>query len=281
MLTVIGTVPMPEAIYSGEAYFEGDSLKINGVVLPVERGTTALIAAALRVLNFYGTEKIYCLLAGDNSGSGSNRLLQEGVNYLAHSNPNTVVMHYMFVLIKYGDILKNTVNKLKSKPFMIADAGGMYMAKASGIAHIFDLFTPDFGELAFLADPKALHPMYTAPDFYSLSVEDLVNRAESLGNIPTGLLVKGKKDFVFYGGKLMNKVDTPVINAMEAIGGTGDTLTGIASALHYLKVSNFAFKASLLNRLVGQETRCTPRTQIAEFIKNLDLSLLAKAGVEL
>ena len=46
-------------------------------------------------------------------------------------------------------------------PIMVADAGFMYVAKMSGYADAYDLFTPDLGELAFLADEKAPHPFYT------------------------------------------------------------------------------------------------------------------------
>jgi len=44
---------------------------------------------------------------------------------------------------------------------LIADAGFMYAAKMSGQASKYDLFTPDVGELAFLADEEAPHLFYT------------------------------------------------------------------------------------------------------------------------
>jgi ADP-dependent NAD(P)H-hydrate dehydratase / NAD(P)H-hydrate epimerase len=37
----------------------------------------------------------------------------------------------------------------------------MYAAKMSGQAPSYDVFTPDMGELAFLADESAPHPFYT------------------------------------------------------------------------------------------------------------------------
>ncbi|PKM82751.1 MAG: sugar kinase [Firmicutes bacterium HGW-Firmicutes-14] len=280
MLAVIGTVPMPEGIYEGEASFEGSSIKLNGVLLPAGMGTMASAAAALRVLQHFGSERVYCLLAGDRSGQGSSMLLEKAVHYLPCSGSDTIVLHYMFVLIKYGEVIRNTLDKMKSKPYLIADAGGMYLAKAAGIAGVFDLFTPDSGEMAFLADPKALHPMYTSPRFFSLPIPDLAESALKHGNAPDNLLVKGRTDFIFAGGKLNKTVGSPVITAMEVIGGTGDTVTGIVAALQHLGIKDFSYKAALLNRLTGQKTGCTPRTRIGEFIGNLDPALLEKAGVE-
>jgi len=53
------------------------------------------------------------------------------------------------------------IQGLAEKPVLIADAGFMYAAKMSGQAELYDLFTPDIGELAFLADEAAPHPFYT------------------------------------------------------------------------------------------------------------------------
>ncbi|MFO7970579.1 MAG: sugar kinase, partial [Desulfobacterales bacterium] len=47
------------------------------------------------------------------------------------------------------------------RPTLIADAGFMYAAKMSGLSEAYELFTPDAGELAFLADEEAPHPFYT------------------------------------------------------------------------------------------------------------------------
>jgi ADP-dependent NAD(P)H-hydrate dehydratase / NAD(P)H-hydrate epimerase len=50
---------------------------------------------------------------------------------------------------------------MNRRPILIADAGFMYAAKMSGQAACYDFFTPDVGELAFLADEMAPHPFYT------------------------------------------------------------------------------------------------------------------------
>ncbi len=282
MLTVIGTVPLPEKIYMGEADFKGSSLKVDSTLIPVERGTGALIAAVLKVFAQFGDEKPYCLLAGDSlSGAGSSRLLEETVRFLPKSNCETVVLHYMFVMLKYGPLISDSLAKMPSKPYVIADAGGMYIAKAGGIANACDVFTPDHAELAFLADSKAAHPMYTKPEFLFYFDETLVRMAREAGNIPQTLVVKGKTDSIFTGESLSNQVNEPSIQAMEAIGGTGDTVTGILAALQHLKVKDGIYKSLVLNRLIGKKINCTPRTQINEFIKHLDLSLLREVGISL
>lgn len=85
---------------------------------------------------------------------------------------------------------------------LVADAGFMYVAKMSGYADAYDLFTPDAGELAFLADEKAPHPFYTR-GFLLASEDDvpeLAARAYRHGNAARFLLVKGKTDHLIRGG---------------------------------------------------------------------------------
>ena len=55
------------------------------------------------------------------------------------------------------------------KPTLVADAGFMYVAKMSGYADAYDLFTPEAGELAILADEKAPHPFYTCLLYTSIA----------------------------------------------------------------------------------------------------------------
>jgi NAD(P)H-hydrate repair Nnr-like enzyme with NAD(P)H-hydrate dehydratase domain len=56
---------------------------------------------------------------------------------------------------------------------------------------------------------------------------------------------------------------------MEAIGGTGDTITGMISGFRYRRDALPEYKALILNRLIGQRINCTPATQIGEFIKTI------------
>ncbi|MFN2359334.1 MAG: sugar kinase, partial [Desulfotignum sp.] len=69
----------------------------------------------------------------------------------------------------------------------------MYAAKMSGAASFYDLFTPDAGELAFLADETAPHPFYTRGFILHTDnpVSELVCRAYAHDNAAQYLLVKG------------------------------------------------------------------------------------------
>lgn len=99
----------------------------------------------------------------------------------------------------------------------------MYVAKMSGYADAYDLFTPDLGELAFLADETAPHPFYTR-GFLLAEEKDLpalMRRAQAHGNCPPNLIVKGRTDHIVCNGMLAATVDTPSVEAMECIGGTG------------------------------------------------------------
>lgn len=282
MLTIIGTVPLPEKLYTGEAHFVDGAIKVGDCNIPIERGTGALIAAALRIMEQYGSQKPYCILAGDrSSGTGSRLLLEETVRFLPCGGAETVVLHYMFILLKYGAVFAEAVKQMQVKPYLIADAGGMYMAKASGIAGLFDIFTPDRGELAFLADAKAAHPMYTNTEYLAGDNQALIDTARQHHNIPRTVIVKGRSDAVFEDGQLTLTVTEPSVASMEAMGGTGDTVTGMVAAFRYLQAGNSIYNALLLNRLAGQRLGCTPRTRIGEFIKHLDLSYLTKVGVSL
>ena len=65
---------------------------------------------------------------------------------------------------------------------LIADAGFMYVAKMSGAAPLYDLFTPDVGELAFLADEDAPAPLlHRGFILHEDNSPDLIARAYSSG----------------------------------------------------------------------------------------------------
>jgi hypothetical protein len=74
---------------------------------------------------------------------------------------NVLVFHYLFPDVDWHGKIIIALEKISPRPILIADAGFMYVAKMSGQASLYDLFTPDVGELAFLADEEAPHPFYT------------------------------------------------------------------------------------------------------------------------
>ena len=125
------------------------------------------------------------------------------------------------------------IEAMARRPILIADAGFMYVAKMSGQAGQYDLFTPDVGELAFLADEEAPHPFYTRGFILHEDnpVPDLISRAYTFDNAAKYLLVKGRIDYVACREGVLATVSEPSLEVLEPIGGTGDTITGIAAAL--------------------------------------------------
>ena len=83
------------------------------------------------------------------------------------------------------------------------------------------------------ADELAPHPFYTRNFLLADEdqAEDLIARAYASQNAARHMLVKGKTDRYAHNGMVAARVDAPDVPMMEPIGGTGDTLTGIASAL--------------------------------------------------
>jgi NAD(P)H-hydrate repair Nnr-like enzyme with NAD(P)H-hydrate dehydratase domain len=153
----------------------------------------------------------------------------------------------------------------------------MYAAKMSGAAEDYDLFTPDAGELAFLADEEAPHPFYTRGFILheEQNIPDLIRRAYEHRNAARCLLVKGRIDYVAGPQGVIANVDSPAEEALEPIGGTGDTLTGIVSALicGEFEIDRAALLAAKINRIAGRLASPTPMTQVLEIIAQIPKSL--------
>jgi hypothetical protein len=279
MLAVVGTVPNPElGVLTGPAELVNGTLLVDGRSVEINRGTPALIAAALSAGRAGGDEGVFAFLVGDiGTGQGSRKLYQ----YLADNLPtlsfSAMAFHYLQPEVDGHGRVFLAVMEMSPRPLLIADAGFMYAAKMSGQASSYDLFTPDTGELAFLADPEAPHPFYTRG--FILHQEDqvprLIARAYAHGNAARNLLVKGRQDYLVIGSENVLMLDGPSHPAMEAIGGTGDTLTGMAAALAAagMEVGWAARTAALANRLAGSMTKPTPATQISELIARLPEAL--------
>jgi len=196
---------------------------------------------------------------------------------LKKNSIRVLALHYLMPNILYHKRLMARIQKCVPKPILIADAGAMYVAKAAGQAPQYDLFTPDLGELAYLADDKASHPAYTRGFICRLEEEvpTLIKRAYQYNNAATYLCVKGCTDYMCYKGEIIKHVDHPDVEVLEAIGGTGDTLSGIATALIYKDVSidQACFLAALANRWAGKLTDPTPATQIGEILQQIPAAL--------
>jgi NAD(P)H-hydrate repair Nnr-like enzyme with NAD(P)H-hydrate dehydratase domain len=84
-------------------------------------------------------------------------------------------------------------------------------------------------------------------------------------------LVKGPIDYVIGNGEILDTIAEPVIPALEAIGGTGDTITGMISAFAYaeLELHEAAIIAAKANRMAGRFARATPATRVWHIISQL------------
>jgi NAD(P)H-hydrate repair Nnr-like enzyme with NAD(P)H-hydrate dehydratase domain len=231
MLAVVGTVPdrdFPLAV--GEVSFEEGEISIAGKRVPINRGTPALLAAAIKTGETLGGFALFAYLVGDiGLGDGSRRLYAYIRDHLGENDPCAIAFHYVQPDVEWHDRILYVVDMMDRRPVLIADAGFMYAAKMSGRSPAYDLFNPDSGELAFLADEAAPHPFYTRGFILHEEnrVPEQIARAYAHHNAPRYLLVKGRRDYLAYREGILATIESP----MEAIGGTGDTLTGIVAAL--------------------------------------------------
>ncbi|MBM9520334.1 sugar kinase [Desulforhopalus vacuolatus] len=279
MPAIVGTVPDDAfPLVSGKVRLKGDVLEIQGLDVPVNRGTPALAAAVLKACEVLGNCEVTGFLVGDiGLGKGSRKLYSHLVDHLPAMEIHTLAFHYLQPDVDWHNRIVFAVEAMAKKPLMIADAGFMYAAKMSGQAGFYDLFTPDAGELAFLADETAPHPFYTRGFILhdENRAEDLIQRAYFHNNGATCLLVKGKSDHVANEKGILATVDSPEVEAMEAIGGTGDTLTGIVTALvdSGMAVPLAAEIAAKTNRLAGFYANPTPASSIVEIIHQIPRAL--------
>lgn len=276
MIVLVGTVPYETGVYVGHARIENDYLNIENVRLPIERGTAAMAASCAQVCGFYGLPMPLCIFGGDVSdGKGTDLMFQEVNNNLEKYTPDIITIHYLFPKIAYGAPFISKINSLPKKPQIIADAGGMYLMKTIGQSSLCDVYTPDEGELLFLADEFAAHPLYVRSDLLNkvTDIDSLVKTAYQNKDTAGTLVIKGATDYIYRDSIRVKECNVPNIPAMEAIGGTGDTITGMLSGFRYQGDENSDYKALVVNRLIGKRINCTPTTQISEFIRVIPLVL--------
>ena len=242
------------------------------------RGTPALLASAVKVGEIMGQPEVFGFLVGDTGlGDGSRRLYKYLCQHLEQSNFDTLAFHYLQPYVGWHNRVLSAVNKMTRKPILIADAGFMYVAKMSGHSAAYDLFTPDIGELAFLADESAPHPFYTRGFLLHEEnrVPDFITRPYTHKNAAHYLLVKGRTDYLANKEGVQGVIDHPLEDAMEAIGGTGDTLTGIVAALTAtgMDIPEASLTAAKVNRLAGVYAHPTPATQVQDIIQYIPEAL--------
>ncbi len=276
---VVGTVPEESAgLMEGACTLSGDTLRVGLLELPVRRGTPALLAACCAATVALGIAPPQALLAGDaGRGHGSGRAYAHLSAHLPQLAPRGLTFHYLFPDLAGHDRVFLAAQALPRRPLLVADAGFMYAAKMSGQAREYDLFTPDAGELAFLADEMAPHPFYTRGFLLAEGEQApaLARRAWDSGGAARTLLIKGETDLVVHGGEVEREIPGPRTPAMEAIGGTGDTLTGMVTALLMAgrDMTSACATAALANRLLGQLAQPTPATQVAELMAHIPAAL--------
>jgi len=273
MMLIAGAVPvkdMPLAI--GQVTAEGDWLVVDGKRIPCTQGTGAMVSAALTTTDYLGLDAPYALLVGDiGEGRGSRQLYQYLIDHIAELAPAVLALHYWLPDMAQTRKLCSAIGKCEKRPTMIADAASMYSAKAAGLAEAFDIFTPDATEIAFLADPEATHPAYIARHLFETDVShaaDLARTAYKNHGAARLLLVKGATDYVIRDGEILATITEPDVPMLEPIGGTGDTITGLVSALTYaeLELHEAAIIAARTNRMAGKYAQVTPATKVRQVI---------------
>ena len=276
MMLIAGTVPVNDMpLIQGRVEREKEYLSVEGYNLPCTQGTMAMVSAALTTTSYLGLEPPRVLLAGDTgTGKGSRLLYQYLIEHVCELAPGVLVLHYALPIITLMQRLYTAIEKCRPRPVLIADAGFMYAAKAAGIAPGFDVFTPDPSELAFLADPEAVHPAYISRHLFEdafTRVPELIKRAYACGGAARYLLVKGAVDYIVKEGVIVATIAEPDVPVMECIGGTGDTITGMVAAFASgeLDLDQAAILSARANRVAGQMADLTPAARVATIIDRL------------
>ena len=289
MWILAGTLPdpdvplrAPQASAAPSASVENDRLVLrDGRAGPVERGTAALAATWVAACGALGLPPPELALAGDTgSGEGSRALYAMLAARLAAWRPQGLFFHYFFPDVDGHNRVLMAAQAIEPRPLLMADAGFMYVAKMSGYAAEYDLFTPDAGELAFLADEKAPHPFYTRGFLLQNDhdIPPLLERLRANGQYPKCLLIKGRTDYIVENGAIVASVNAPSEPAMECIGGTGDIVAGLtaAFAMYGLTPGRAALTAARAARLLARRCRPQPDTRADELIRALPGTLSAE-----
>ena len=273
MMLIAGTIPikgMP--LTTGTVRGEDDFLVINGYRIPCAQGTGAMISAALATTNYLNLDRPQVVVAGDvGQGEGSRLIYDYLIRRLPELSPEVLALHYILPDMTLMRKVCQSVNKCHRKPIMIADASSMYTAKAAGLAAEFNIFTPDATEIAFLADPEATHPAYVARHLFDTDITQaprLAQAAYQNNSAAKLLLVKGAIDYIISDSNIVATVTEPDVPVLEAIGGTGDTVTGLVAAFAYagLEPHEAAIIAARVNRTAGKFAQATPATRVRQII---------------
>ncbi|MDZ4654976.1 MAG: NAD(P)H-hydrate dehydratase [Coriobacteriia bacterium] len=275
-LLVVATYPVSGGpLLSGSVRREEGVLYVDGTPIPVSQGTSAMLGAACAVSDYLGTPAPHALIAGDiGRGDGTRAVYTRLADVVTQVRPSVIAFHYMQPVMALMRQAVCDIGVAAPDALLVADAGGMYAAKAAGIAGRFELMTPDVGEVGFLADSQATHPAYVSHYLFGTDEFDppeLVRLAAERGGSARVLLVKGKTDHISLWGDVAGTVETPHVPALEAIGGTGDTITGLAAGFMAagFPTVDAALCASRANRHAGAAIRATPAMRADDLVAAL------------
>lgn len=280
MLLICGTIPQADAtLVMGEVSFDGSRLAVGDTEIPCTQGTAALASAACVVARHCGSASPHAVFAGDTgSGKGSRLLYDYLSKNLPQLSPDILLMHYILPVMGLMKQVCAAADKCGKKPVMMADASSMYAAKAAGLAGQFDIFTPDLSEMEFLADPDAIHPAYISRHLFRADIacaDDLIAAAFRQKSMAKTVVIKGATDHVIQEGKEKFTLSEPDLPALEAIGGTGDTISGMIGAFVDAGLTHLdaAMKALKANRKAGQLVQAKPATKVREIIAAIPRAL--------
>lgn len=267
-LLVVATIPTAAGhVVCGEvARDETGRLTVDGSPLDACQGSSAMLGAALAVTSYLGVEPPVALLGGDlGRGEGTRAVYARLRHEVEERKPDVLAFHYLQPIMA---LMRDAIEWLgplvaAGDVRLVADAGGMYAAKSAGLASHFDLMTPDVGEVGFLADERATHPAYVSnylfgtEGFDPIEFARLAHERGGSGNV---LLIKGSTDHIAEKGVVRVSVSEPCVPELEAIGGTGDTITGLASAFMGAGFPTLeaAVCAARANRTAGAEMGARP-----------------------
>ena len=276
-LLVIATYPVAGGpVLEGEVSLEPDgTLAIAGQRIPASQGTSAMLGAACQVASHLGIPAPHALVAGDiGRGEGTREVYAALPAVAARLQPQVIAFHYMQPIMALMRHALEQLAEVAPNAALMADAGGMYAAKAAGLAPHFELMTPDVGEVGFLADPEVTHPAYVSHYLFGTNGFDpveLARKAHETGGSSKVLLIKGVRDHIASAGEVVEVVEEPCVPELEAIGGTGDTITGLAAAFMaagYPTV-DAAVTASRSNRAAGAAMGARPDHRAADLVREL------------
>jgi hypothetical protein len=276
MLVICGALPIKDSpLIVARPKLQNGFLALGTLQVPCTMGTAAMVSTAIIACEYLGVEGPTWVTAGDiGKGDGSRLMYDYLADNLPKINVDVLCFHYIMPMLTPMRKVVDAVRNCQKRPLLIADAGGIYAAKAAGLATEFDVFTPDAGEMAFLADPKATHPAYMGRHLFESDTQDipkLIQEAYKYNNAPKILMVKNPVDHIAKNGQIIATINEPNIPTLEPIGGTGDTIAGMISALVSAGYDPCVatIVAAKTNRMAGKFANPKTRTKICEIITQI------------